>query len=95
MVFTSGVGRRMDNMKKLGKEIRAKKQQKIVEKENRLTEQAEANYIAEQEAKEKRQAEGLGLLVVAVPSQSDEEIEKKKKSQGLGAVITGANTTLG
>lgn len=95
MVFTFSVGRRMDNMKKLGEQTRAKKQQKIVEREDRLNEKAEADYIAEQKAKEVRQSKGLGYLITPAQNETEEEIAARKKKQGLGAAISSGGSTLG
>lgn len=71
------------------------KQREIVERENRLVEKAEADYIAEQEAKEVRQSKGLGSLITPARNETEEEIAAKKKKQGLGAVISSGGSTLG
>ena len=86
---------RLVRMKKLGEAIRNKKQKKIVERENRLTEQAEADYIAEQKAKEVRQSKGLGYLITPAQNETEEEIAARKKKQGLGAAISSGGSTLG
>lgn len=67
----------------------------IVERENRLTEQAEADYLAEQEEKEARQTKGLGSLITPAQNETEEEIAAKKKKQGLGAMISSGGSTLG
>ena len=93
MVF--GIGRRpYDRVKKIG-EKRKRQEQRVVDRENRLTEQAEADYIAEQKAKEVRQSKGLGSLITPSRNEKEEEIAAKKKKQGLGAVISGSGSTLG
>lgn len=72
-----------------------RKDTNIINTDKRLTDKAEANYIAEQKAKEVRQAKGLGSLITPAKNETEEEIAAKKKKQGLGAVISGGNSTLG
>lgn len=94
MFLGTGGRRFLDRLRKMQKN-REREQRKIVEKENRLTEQAEANYLAEQEAKEARQSKGLGSLITPARNETEEEIAVKKKKQGLGAVISSGGSTLG
>ena len=72
-----------------------RKDTNIINTDKRLTDKAEADYIAEQEAKEARQAKGLGFLITPAQNETEEEIAAKKKRQGLGAVILGDNSTIG
>ena len=71
------------------------KDREIVNRENAAASEAINAYEADQEAKEIRQGKGLGVLITVTPTETNAEEEKKKKSQGLGAVITGSDATLG
>lgn len=93
MDLGTGGRRFVETFRKMQK--KQEKEREIVNRENRLTEQAEANYIAEQKAKEVRQAKGLGSLINPAQNGTEEEIAAKKKKQGLGAAISSGGSTLG
>ena len=93
MAVISKTKRLVQTMAKMQRQAR---DAEVVNREDNLTNNAEEKYEAEQEAKITRQSGGLGVLISVTPMNTDEaEDEKRKKSQGLGAVITGSNATLG
>ena len=96
MFFGIGGRGHREPFKRIGKEIRQQEEhQEIVEREDRLAEQAEADYIAEQKAKEVRQSKGLGSLITPARNETEEKIAAKKKKQGLGTVISSNGSALG
>jgi hypothetical protein len=84
-----------DKYKKISRTVAESKDKEVVDRENATASGAINRYEADQEAKEIRQGKGLGVLITVTPTETDVEEEKKKKSQGLGAVITGSDATLG
>ena len=89
------LSRKKERWNRLGKKVREAENARVVEREENLSAQAEADYIAEQKAKEVRQSKGLGSLIMPSRNEKEEEIAAKKKKQGLGAVISGSGSTLG
>jgi hypothetical protein len=93
-MVTSSFFRRKRLSKMAENHNRAKKDREIVTKEDRLSENAVSDYLAELKAKEERQYKGLGSLIATAQDEMDEVIARKK-AQGLGAAISSGNSTLG